>query len=223
VDRTKQLTFDEVKDLIPEGKLRDAEKMNQAMEQGKSVRLEHSAEITGSTDAAAKITAAGKVKVPVSTYTPTHWRITEKELVDGTKQKFVSAMGYNEAGYQHQYYVQSPEGSGFKVTKRLENEQHVGTTPNVYLSERKFKVADVLKREPEEAGILTSKALAAADTFKILLKPDNIKQFSKPMQFELKAFQKRGRFDERSFASIQKLMEKSAEDMKTFCKLFGLP
>jgi hypothetical protein len=217
VDTTKQKTFDEVKHLLEGNALKEAEKLNKQMEQGFSVRVEHTAEISGSTDAAVKVTGKGNVKVPPSTYTPTHWTIVKK----GDKE-YAAALGYNEAGHQHMYYPTSPEGSSFKVTKLLDTEQHIGTTPNVYLGVRKYKPADVLKRKPEGEGILTSEAMTNAKAFASLFKTETIAQFSKDAQKAIREVQKRGRFDESDLRSLLKMLEGKKEDLVKVCQLFNL-
>jgi hypothetical protein len=220
VDTEKQLTANAVAEYVTDPAERKVlDQLGEAAEKGVSARVEHQAEVTGSTDAAAKVTSAGNVKVPVSTYTPTHFKTVEK----GGKT-YVAAMGYNEAGYQHLYYVtKSPEGSQIlKVNKLLETEQHVGTMPNVHLGQRKYKVADVLKRVPEGEGIKTSEALENAQAFANLFTPEAVKQFSKPAQKMIRAVQKQGRFDEYTMRQLFKGIERDKQDLGKLCNIFGL-
>jgi len=220
VDTEKQLTAKAVAEHVTDPAERKVlDQLGEAAERGVSVRLEHQAEVTGSTDAAAKVTGAGNVKVPVSTFTPTHFRTVQK----GDKT-LVAAMGYNEAGYQHLYYItKSPEGSQIlKVQKILETEQHVGATPNVYLGARKYKVADVLGRKPENEGILTSQALENAKAFAKLFTAETVKQFSPATQKMIRTVQKQGRFDEYTMRQLFKAAGRDKKDLGKLCDIFGL-
>ena len=220
VDTEKQLTAKAVAEYVTDPAERKVlDQLGEAAERGVSVRLEHQAEVTGSTDAAAKVTGAGNVKVPVSTFTPTHFRTVQK----GDKT-LVAAMGYNEAGYQHLYYItKSPEGSQIlKVQKILETEQHVGATPNVYLGARKYKVADVLGRKPENEGILTSQALENAKAFAKLFTAETVKQFSPAAQKMIRTVQKQGRFDEYTMRQLTKALGRDMKDLAQICKIFNL-
>lgn len=220
VDTEKQLTAKAVAEHVTDPAERKVlDQLGEAAERGVSVRLEHQAEVTGSTDAAAKVTGAGNVKVPVSTFTPTHFRTVQK----GDKT-LVAAMGYNEAGYQHLYYItKSPEGSQIlKVQKILETEQHVGATPNVYLGARKYKVADVLGRKPESEGILTSQALENAKAFAKLFTAETVKQFSPAAQKMIRTVQKQGRFDEYTMRQLTKALGRDMKDLAQICKIFNL-
>jgi hypothetical protein len=145
-------------------------------------------------------------------------------VVNGAEKEFVAVNGYNESGHMSKYYInESPEGSKIlKVNSVLKNEDFVGTTPNVELGQRKYKVADVLGQGPREEGIKTSEALTNAKDFATLFKPETIKQFNKPTQKILKEVQKRGRFNDNTLKYVLKQVEKDKEDLAKLCGLFGL-
>lgn len=223
VDPAKQLHLADVEANLTDKTKPIAEKINQALENGQSVRLEHQAEITGSTNQAVTVTAKGNVKVATTTFTPTHFSKTTK-IVNGGPSEYVAVHGYNDAGHMRQYYLDSPEGSQIlKVGKILDNEANIGIVPNVELGPRSIKVADILKKAPDVTeGVLTSEALKAAEIFREVYKTDNLNKFSKGTKMELQALKRRGDFSEESFNRLYKEMAENPEDLKTFCALFGL-
>lgn len=76
VDPSTQLKRADIENLVTNKKALDV--IDSAMKQGLSGKGEFASEITGSTDAATKITGKGNIKIPLSEFTPTHYEITKK-------------------------------------------------------------------------------------------------------------------------------------------------
>ena len=223
----KQLTRDQIEGIVTEEKTQKVlDKIDEAMRNGNSVRLEYAAEETGRTggiEAAATLTKSGNVKTKVSTFTPTHYT---EVIKDG--KKYVTVQGYREGGeIGHYYLTESPKGSVIqKVVKVLDTEHTVGVHPNVYLGPRKFKVADVLKREVTSEGpIKTSEAISviqeATQNLDKVFKLADDTSISKNLRDDLKKLQAKESWNASDIKKFQRIVQ-DKKVLPIVCNTLGL-
>jgi hypothetical protein len=211
-----QLTYEQVKDAVPEAKRGIAEKLDQAMRDDKIARIEYRAEIIGRSQEAVKVTGKGNAKIEVTDFTPTHYRQTK----DGK----IMIAGYNQRGHEVSYHLESQGSEIVKVTSVTNRPGFRGTMPNVYKGPREYRIEDVLNRGPrtQEGFIKTSEALNMLESIKDLYKTDTFKSMPAPVQAILGQMKKKGRITMDDIAKLEKGLGQSPKTLQSLCKVFGL-
>jgi hypothetical protein len=209
--------FEDVKDGVSETYLARAEKIDEAMSQGKAIRMEYAAEEAGRSNEAVKVTGKGNVKIENTTFTPLYW--------GKTKEGKALLHGYNQRGHFTTYHLE-PSTNGSEIVKvgKIVDNAFTGEYPNIYMGQRTFSAKDVLGRgiRSEQGAIKTSDAFQGAAAFKQVFSPENFAKFSKETQKELNAFKKQARFDDASFSRLYNKIKQKPEELQAFCSLMGL-
>lgn len=220
VNEERQLLFGQVKEAVPEEYKGIAEKLNEAIEKDKAIRIEYQAEEVGRSNEAAKITAKGNVKVEPTTFTPTFW--------NQTKDGRVMVQGYNQRGHFVSYHL-APSESGSQVLKagKLVDKPFRGEYPNRVYGQREFRAEDVLNRGARSAdgAMKTSEAIqtlegATANLDKIfsLINSGKISASANSTLMELQNAEKWGVKELKKFQMILKDRKLQTE----VCALIGL-
>lgn len=211
-----ELKYEAVADSISDKFKPLAEKVDEAMQQGKALRVEYIAEQAGRSNEAAKITKSGNVKVEVTDFTPLHWIKRGDKTMLG---------GYNQRGHFVNYYLEpSEKGSQLLKAGKIVDRPFVGEYPNVYKGQQTFNVSDVLGRgvRSVEGAVKTSEAMANAQAMAEVVKPEFMKSLSEPVQRIIRNVNKKGQFTPAEIKMIQKELKKDIEELKKFCNLFGM-
>jgi hypothetical protein len=220
VNPDRQLKYEAIKGQVSQEHQAIAEKLDEAMSQGKAIRVEYAAEEAGRSNEAAKVTNTGNVKVEVTDFTPLHWTLTsgDKAMIHG----------YNQRGHFVSYHLE-PSTNGSQVLKagKIIDRAFVGEYPNVYLGARRFLVKDVLGRGVRSADgpVKTSEAIAVAEQTAAIFKaiennpaiPPEIKRILKKISTGKKATRAELLILQSKFKK-----PKDIELLQTFCKMMGL-
>jgi len=220
VNPDRQLKYEAIKGQVSQEHQAIAEKLDEAMSQGKAIRVEYAAEEAGRSNEAAKVTNTGNVKVEVTDFTPLHWTLTsgDKAMIHG----------YNQRGHFVSYHLE-PSTNGSQVLKagKIIDRAFVGEYPNVYLGSRRFLVKDVLGRGVRSADgpVKTSEAIAVAEQTAAIFKaiennqaiPPEIKRILKKISTGKKATRAELLILQNKFKK-----PKDIELLQTFCKMMGL-
>jgi len=211
---TRLQSFDDVKDAIPKALMGKAEKLQQAFEQDKIIRVEYQAEITGRTDKAVKITRKGKVKTERTDASIRGWFKNDKGI---------GVYLDNENGHPRMYYLtETPEGSVITTVGQItDRPAFKGLYAKHGVVDGTFNVDDLLNRKEAKEGILTSEAMRNADALKEFYKSDVFKALPPETQKLLREVQKKGRFDDADFDILKASLNKDMMQLKRLCSLFG--
>lgn len=246
IDPEKQLSFEDIENLLSEKEAAIASQYAEAMDDDVLVRNKYAAEISGRTGAAVSVTRSGGVTEAVTEFSPTHFGTVTKVIDNETgavlgknlkktkealeagkasEKEFVQVHGYNSDGSFRGYYISEvPEGSHVaQVTKVTNTPAFRGTTPNLAKGSREYKVLDVLEAgKNAEEGILTSDASQVAKQLSGIFNPEFTKTLSKDVRSRISKINKRGRFDDGDIAALRKALQGDLEELQKFCNLFGL-
>jgi len=212
----QELKYPEVAASIPQDGVKTALKIDEAMQQGKAIKIEYVAENIGRSNEAVKVTGSGNAKVEQTEFTPLHWLKRGDNVMVG---------GHNQRGHFVAYnFNKSAKGSEILKAGKAIDTPFVGEYPNVYKGSVDFKVSDVLGRgaRSEEGFIKTSEAIANAQAMADIMKPEFQKALPKPIQRVIKNVNKNGRFSEADIKIIQKALKEDIEGLKKFCNLLGM-
>lgn len=216
----RALKFEAVQDDIAQPFQASAKVIDDAMGQGKAVRVEYVAEEAGRSREAAKITATGNVKVETTTFTPLYW--------SKTKDGKVLLHGNNQRGFFTTYHLEpSSQGSQVLKAKATDKAPFVGEYANVYLGERPFLAKDVLGRgvrteglvKTSEAAQLLSEASTNLDKVFTLIDSGKLSPGTNQVLKELRDAPKWGRKELGKF----QMMLKNAKDRNAVCDILNLP
>lgn len=145
--RRKLVTYEAVKDSLPENLQKTANVVDEQMRQAKAVAIDADTEITGATS-----------RVSEREVTPIGWF--------QTKDGHVGFTAYNNDGHLGSYYItpkMNTETGGISQVRSvapLGSELFRGEYANVYKGPREFRIDDILQRPVRPEGVATSKARA---------------------------------------------------------------